>query len=54
MIECFMYTNVFKHAAHRKFEFQLFLNQPKSDCIYLFPTDFEPKGIPFASKSIRK
>ena len=30
------------------------LNQPKSDCIYHFPMDLEPNGIPFCSKSIGK
>ena len=25
---------------------------PKSDCIYHFPVDLEPKGRPFGSKSI--
>ena len=28
--------------------FQFLLNQSKSDCIFHFPTDFEPNGITFA------
>ena len=31
---------------------RLLLNQLKLDCIYHFPNDFEPNGIPFDTKSV--
>ena len=47
-------TSVVREAAHREIFSKSYEINPKSDCIYHFPIDLDPKIRPFAFKSIGK